>query len=112
MTEGVILLYLIDDPRTVKVSVLRRLPPADASGWCTGAERDLQGHEASLVTAVAEEEFLEQAPSEASVHRVLQQNGLRARVWSRLATAETQEELNKPEEPETDKTFNSTRKIF
>lgn len=94
------------------MSVLRGLPPADASGWRAGTERDLQGHEASLITAVAEEEFLEQAPGEASVHRVLQQNGLRARVWSRLATAKTQEELNKPAEPGTDSTSNSTRKTF
>lgn len=84
------------------MTVLRGLPPADASGWRAGAEWDLQGHEASLITAVAEEEFLEQAPGEASVHGVLQQNGLRARVWSRLTTAKTQEELNKPAEPGTD----------
>lgn len=110
MTEGVISQHLIDDPRAVKVSVLRGLPPADASGWRAGTEWDLQGHEASLVTAVAEEEFLEQAPGEAPVHRVLQQNGLGARVWSRLAAAETQEELHKSAEAGRDQTFTSARK--
>lgn len=91
------LLYLVNDPWAVKVSVLRGLPPAEASGSRAGAQRDLQGHQASLITVVAKEKFLEEAPGKTSVHRELQQNWLGARVWSRLTTAKTQEELNKPE---------------
>lgn len=89
MVELILSLYLVNDPWAVKVSVLRGLPPADASGWRAGTERDLQGHKASLITVVAEEKFLEEAPGKTSVHRELQQNRLRARVWSRLTTAET-----------------------
>lgn len=90
------LLYLVNDPWAVKVPVLRGLPPAEASGLRAGTQWDLQGHKASLVAAVAEEKFLEEAPSETSVHRELQQNWLGARVRGCLATAETEEELNKP----------------
>lgn len=91
-------MYLVNDPWTIKVSVLRGLPPSEASGRCAGTQWDLQGHQASLVAAVAEEKFLEESPSETSVHRELQQDRLGARVWSRLSTAETKEELDKPAE--------------
>lgn len=70
------LLYLVNDPWAVKVSVLRGLPPAEASGWRAGTQRDLQGYKASLITAVAKEKFLEEAPGKTSIHRELQQNRL------------------------------------
>lgn len=63
-----LLLYLINDPWAVKVSVLRGLPPADASRCCAGPEWDLQGHQSGLIAAVAEEKFLEEAPAETPVH--------------------------------------------
>lgn len=90
------LLYLVNDPWAEKVSIFRRLPPAEASGGCAGAQRDLQGNQASLIAVVAEEEFLQEAPGKTPVHRELQQDWLRARVRSRLTTAKAQEELNKP----------------
>lgn len=64
----VLLVYLINDPWAVKVSVLRGLPPADASRCRAGPEWDLQGHESGLIAAVAEEEFLEKAPAETPVN--------------------------------------------
>lgn len=85
----ILLRYLVNDPWAVKVSILRGLPPADASGWCAGAERDLQGHKTSLITAVTKQKFLEEAPGKTSVHRELQQHRLRTRVWSCLTTTKT-----------------------
>lgn len=83
------LLYLVNDPWAVKVSILRWLPPAEPSRRRAGAQRNLQGHQASLITVIAEEKFLEEAPGKTTVHRELQQNWLGARVWSRLTTAKT-----------------------
>lgn len=91
-------MYLINDPWAVKVSVLGGLPPADASRCRAGPEWDLQGHESGLIAAVAEKKFLEEAPAETPVHWELQQDRLGARVRSRLTTAKTEEELNKPAE--------------
>lgn len=91
-------MYLINDPWTIKVSVLRGLPPTEASGRCTGTQWDLQSYQASLVTVVAEEKFLEEPPGETSIHRELQQDRLGARVRSRLPTAKTEEELDEPTE--------------
>lgn len=83
------LLYLVNDPWTIKVSIFRGLPPAEPSRRCASTQRDFQGHQACLITAVAEEKFLEEAPGKTSIYRELQQNWLRARIWSRLTTAKT-----------------------
>lgn len=80
------------------MSVLGGLPPTDAGGGGAGPQRDLQGHQASLVAAVAKEELLQETPAETAVHGELQQDGLGARVRRCLATAQTQEELNEPAE--------------
>lgn len=90
-------MHLVNDPWAVKVSIFRRLPPAEASGRGAGAQRDLQGHQTSLITAVAEEKFLQEPPGQTSIHRELQQDWLRARVRGCFTTTEAQEELNKPE---------------
>lgn len=66
--NGFFLLYLINDPRAVEVSVLRGLPPADASRCRAGPEWDLQGNKSGLIAAVTEEKFLEEAPAETPVH--------------------------------------------
>lgn len=78
------------------MAALRGLPPANASGCCPGTQWDLQGYEASLITAVAEKKLLEEPPRKSSVHGKLEQNWLGARVRSSLTAAETEEELNKP----------------
>ncbi len=70
------LLYLVNNPWTVKVSILRGLPPTETSGWCAGTQWDLQSHQTSLIAAVAKEKLLEEAPGKTSIHRELQQNGL------------------------------------
>lgn len=64
-------IYLVNDPWAVKVSILSGLPPAEASGRGAGTQWDFQGHQASLITAVAEEKFLEKTPCQTSVHREL-----------------------------------------
>ena len=92
--QGVLHWYLVDDPGAVEVSVLGRLPPAEARGGSACAQWDLQSHQAGLVAAVAEQEVLEEAPGQPPVHRVLQEHGLGAGVRRRLATAQTQEELH------------------
>lgn len=94
--EKLHLQYLVDDPWAVEVSVLGGLPPADAGGGGPGPQRDLKGHQASLVAAVAEEKLLQETPAETTVHRELQKDGLGTGVWGCLATAQAQEELNKP----------------
>lgn len=60
--------YLVYYPRAVKMAALRGLPPANASGCCPSTQGDLQGYEASLITAVAEKKFLEEPPGKTSVH--------------------------------------------
>lgn len=81
------ILHLVNDPGAVEVSILRGLPPAEASRGCAGAQWDLQRHQASLIAAVTEEEVLQKAPSQTSIHRELEQHRLRARVWGSLPTA-------------------------
>lgn len=98
IVEKLHLHYLVNDPWAVEVSILGGLPPADAGGGGAGPQRDLQGHQPSLVAAVAKEELLQETPAETPVHRELQQDGLGARVRRCLATAQTQEELNEPVE--------------
>lgn len=98
IVEKLHLHYLVNDPWAVEVSILGGLPPADAGGGGAGPQRDLQGHQPSLVAAVTKEELLQETPAETPVHRELQQDGLGARVRRCLATAQTQEELNEPVE--------------
>lgn len=64
-------IYLINDPWAEKVSILSGLPPAETGGRGTGTQWDFQSHQTSLITAVAEEKFLEEAPSQPSIHRKL-----------------------------------------
>ena len=49
-----------------------------------------------VVGSLSEQEVLEQAPGQPAVHGELEEHGLGARVWRRLPTAQTQEELDKP----------------
>lgn len=81
-------MYLINDPRAVKVSIFRRLPPPEASGRGAGTQWDLQGNQPSLITAVAEEEFLQESPGQTSIHRELQQDWLRTGVRWCFTTTE------------------------
>lgn len=60
--------HLVDHPRAVKVAALRGLPPANAGGRRPGTQRDLQSHEASLIAAVAEQEFLKEPPGKTPIH--------------------------------------------
>lgn len=95
---GVAALYFINNPGAVEVSVLRWLPPAQACGWGSSSERDLQGHQVSCVTAVTVEELLQESPVQTSIHGELQEHRLGAWVRSRFTTAQSQEELDKPDQ--------------
>lgn len=53
---------LVDDPGTVEVSVLRGLPPAEASGGRPGFQGYLQGNVPAHIAGVAEKELLKEAP--------------------------------------------------
>lgn len=93
---GVAAVYLIYNPGTMKMAILRRLPPAQACRWSTASERDLEGHQVSLVTAVAVQEFLKKSPAQPSIHGKLQEHWLRAWIRRGFSTAQSQKKLNKP----------------
>lgn len=90
-------LYFINDPGAVEVSVLRRLPPAQACRGRPRSQRDLQGHQVRLVTAVAVQELLKQSPAQPSIHGELQEHRLGARIRGRFPAAQPQEELDEPD---------------
>lgn len=88
--------YLIDDPGTVEMPILRWLPPAESSGTGAGLHGDFQGNVSPHVARVAEEELLEKAPCETSIERILQQYRLASGVWHPLTASQSHEELHKP----------------
>lgn len=93
---GVAAVYFIYNPGTMEMAILRRLPPAQTCRWSTAFERDLEGHQVSLVTAVAVQEFLKKSPAHPAVHGKLQEHGLRAWIRRGFSTAQSQKKLNKP----------------
>lgn len=88
--------YLIDDPGTVEMPILRWLPPAESSGTGAGLHGDFQGNVSPHVARVAEEELLEKAPCETSIERILQKYRLASGVWHPLTASQSHEELHKP----------------
>lgn len=88
---------LVDHPGAIEVPIFRRLPPAEARGSRAGLQGHFQGDVPAHVAGVAEEELLKETPGEAAVERILEKHGLAPGVWHTFTTAQSHEELHKPD---------------